>query len=717
MARLTRWSKHVSFSSALLALCLTACAGTSGAFAVRYPDNVETSLREMVRLGEAGASRTTPTIAAGVNKSGQLFAYDLASKRVLWQVSARSQFAPLLAGQSVVIQEGGRIVGMDLKTGSPRFQFDAGPQMLLVGADGDGDSCVITLTSGQGTFAKSRIVYVNGSTREWNHTLNSSVGVPALTGDVVLVPWNNQYLSGLYVKGGEEFARLRVREGVISHAFVSRGHVFVGSQHGIALLSTSILAGNLATGPHYDPPAEELPGRPQFLRDVYAVAPLPAPDSANSRVRLSWQSELSRGGQVALAGGNLYLLFYRFVFALDPRSLELRWVHTNDVDLVGARAESDGIVVADAHGALSYLAAGSGDPLWREQNGPGAVSFEFPPEQSAVGAADAASTPRVDLRKQLSTAASDPDSRLVPARLLAVQLLARLADPSATADLLLLCEDERTTIAVRKASCNALRERSVGNEHVLRALERHGSFLAATAAPPVGALAKAASVQKETRAAPLLIAHIRDPNTPTQGLPEAVQALGDLGDASAVLPLTQFLLLYHADPIDEHLARALSLVPAALVKLQGVAARDLLSRIVDDPLGAPTIRAAAQQAVAKIDEGPHGAEGQAVASAQPEAASAQPAEPESKVPQHITLDLIKQTLLPVHDTLQKCIRDAKPDVFQARVVLVVEDGQTLMVSVLPEQLQSCIEPLVRSQTFPVTQTSQRERVSYTIKRF
>jgi hypothetical protein len=56
-------------------------------------------------------------------------------------------------------------------------------------------------------------------------------------------------------------------------------------------------------------------------------------------------------------------------------------------------------------------------------------------------------------------------------------------------------------------------------------------------------------------------------------------------------------------------------------------------------------------------------------------------------------------------------------VFQARVVLVVEDGQTLMVSVLPEQLQSCIEPLVRSQTFPVTQTSQRERVSYTIKRF
>jgi hypothetical protein len=49
--------------------------------------------------------------------------------------------------------------------------------------------------------------------------------------------------------------------------------------------------------------------------------------------------------------------------------------------------------------------------------------------------------------------------------------------------------------------------------------------------------------------------------------------------------------------------------------------------------------------------------------------------------------------------------------------LVVEDGQVLMVSVLPEQLQSCIEPLVRSQPFPLTQLSQRERVSYVIKRF
>jgi hypothetical protein len=40
-----------------------------------------------------------------------------------------------------------------------------------------------------------------------------------------------------------------------------------------------------------------------------------------------------------------------------------------------------------------------------------------------------------------------------------------------------------------------------------------------------------------------------------------------------------------------------------------------------------------------------------------------------------------------------------------------------MVSVTPSQLQSCIEPLVRSQNFPRPQISKREQVSYIVKRF
>jgi outer membrane protein assembly factor BamB len=701
---------------ALLLVLSGACASAPAAFGARFPDNVDHALTSMVQRVSAAPARNPLPIAVGVSSTNQLYAYDLAGRRVLWQAQSQPRFAPLLAGSLVVIQEGKRVVGLDLKTGVSRFQFDTAG-MNLVGADGEGDAAVITLGSGQGTFAKARVVFISGGARAWTRELNFPVGVPALVGGVVLIPWSNQYLSGLEASSGNEFARLRTREGVISHAFVSGGHVYAGSEHGIAELSRDIVATNLTAGPHYAPPQQELPGRPFFLRDAYSSTPLPAAESAQNRVRLTWRPELASAQTVTLAGGNLYLVFYRFLFALDPKDLSLHWVYTHEVDLVGARAQADGILVADARGQLRYLSAASGATLWQEQNAPPSLDLEFPGDQSAVGSGSHPTMAQIDLRKQLAAAAQDADSRLVPVRLLAVQLLAQLPDPAATQDLLALCEDDRTTIAIRKAACNALRERKTGNEHVLAALARHASFLAGTSAPPVGALAKAAATENEVRAAPLLIAHLQDPGTPTPGLPEVVQALGDLKDPSVAAALAEFLLLYHADPVDEHLAHALELVPDALVKLQGEQARPALLRVAEDSLGAGGTQDAARKALVKLDA-------QAKATEQgsaPAAASAEPAAPpppeRPRPPAHITVDIINQALLPVHDRLQACIRDAQPEQFQARVVLVIEDGQVLMVSVLPEQLQSCIEPLIRKQPFPITQASQRERISYTIKRF
>jgi outer membrane protein assembly factor BamB len=717
---MTRYATLALQAALMLLVFSLGCSGTPGAFATRYPDNVESDFSSVVTRAQAGAQRSTPPIAAGVTAAGQLYGYDLASKRKLWEVPARPRFSPLLAGSAIVIQEGARVVGIDVKTGTQRFQFDAG-DMHLVGADGVDARTVIALTSGQGTYARSQVVLMDGTQRLWNHTLAHPVGVPALTGDVVLVPWSNQYLSGLDAASGDELSRLRVRGGVISHAFVSAGRVYVGSQHGIALLSHQLLAGDLTSGVHYAPPQRELPGQPAFLYDAYASKPLPPPESAHSRVQLTWESATGPSNAITLTSNNVYLIFYRFVLALDQRDYTLRWAHTHDVDVIGGRAQHDGIVLADAKGAITYLGAETGAPLWREQNAPLSVDLEFPANQNAIGAARNPAVTTLNLREQLATAARDPDSRLVPVRLLAVQLLSEMPDAAATGDLVNLCEDDRTTIAVRKAACKLLRGRTVGGEHVLRALERHASFLANTSAPPVGALAKAASAQKEMRAGALLISHLKDPNTPSEGLPELIQALGELGNADAVEPLRAFLRLYHADPIDEHIAKALAMVPPALVKLQGAEAKQLLTAVADDGMSADSVRDAAQKSLLALDGAAAGAN-QATAEAQPTAAEGEEAgkadaKPETKAPAHITVDIIKQVLLPVHDPLQACIRNAQPEAFQARVVLVVEDGQVLMVSVLPEQLQSCIEPLVRSQTFPLTHLSQRDRVTYVIKRF
>jgi hypothetical protein len=133
------------------------------------------------------------------------------------------------------------------------------------------------------------------------------------------------------------------------------------------------------------------------------------------------------------------------------------------------------------------------------------------------------------------------------------------------------------------------------------------------------------------------------------------------------------------------------------------------------------VRSQAEKALAQLDEQHKAAEkdpeAEQLAAAQAAEKEAAEANKPPPPPQYTSADVIAKTLLPVRDQIQACIKSAKPDLFQARLLLMLEDGQLLMVTVTPEQLQGCIEPLVRSQNFPRPQISKREQVSYVIKRF
>ena len=54
---------------------------------------------------------------------------------------------------------------------------------------------------------------------------------------------------------------------------------------------------------------------------------------------------------------------------------------------------------------------------------------------------------------------------------------------------------------------------------------------------------------------------------------------------------------------------------------------------------------------------------------------------------------------------------------QARVVLaIMPDGTLQTVSVTPTPVQACVEPIVRSQTFPATRATSRQTITYTVSR-
>jgi hypothetical protein len=416
---------------------------------------------------------------------------------------------------------------------------------------------------------------------------------------------------------------------------------------------------------------------------------------------------------------SIYLVFYRFVFALNPSDYALRWSYINGTDIVGASAQAHGIAIGDEAGHFAFIGAGSGDVLWSADSGARSSVIQLPGGGSGVSDGGPALTSEA-LPGKLMIAAQDQDARLVPARILAVQELARLSAAEATADLIELCDSSRIAPSVRDKACGLLKGRSIGADHLLTALERHAGYLEGTTSPPVGALAKAAASLKEMRAVPLLVAHLKDPNTRSSDLPALVSSLAELGDAAAAQPLTDFLRLYHADSGDEHLLAAMELIPGALVKLSGPVAQPALEAIMYDELGVYVVRdkaresvdlLKAQQAAAeKTDEQKQVEQEHTVAT---EIAGDGPSK---FAPTYLSTQLIDQALLPARDALRACLVNAPNPIYQARLLMVIEDGKVDMISVLPSELQGCIEPLVRAQTFPRTATGQRENIVYTLKR-
>ena len=148
---------------------------------------------------------------------------------------------------------------------------------------------------------------------------------------------------------------------------------------------------------------------------------------------------------------------------------------------------------------------------------------------------------------QLVDAALNPDSRLVPARAMAVQMLAGLEDEDATSALIEICQERSTPERVRKVACVELAKRTNGSAAIASALDRHANYLTQTKAPPVGPLAEAAMRSGDARVVPYLLAHLSDPETPVDELPALMLALKQLAAPSAAPQIADFLRLYHAD--------------------------------------------------------------------------------------------------------------------------------------------------------------------------
>ena len=687
------------------AIALTGCGGAM-AFGETFPDNREDHLALVAQRLDAGreaslrAHHEQPILVAVTSAPMRLIAHDLERGTMLWETPVELRTVPYVAGHSVVTHEGNEVVIRSLTTG--RVTGRVGDRSLnLVGAAGEGERGVVVLSTGGGVSAFSVVVGLSGGAPTFQAEMQQPIGAPAVSADMGFVPWGHQNISAIDLGSGGEIARLRATQGVVASAVVEGGHIFFG-QDGAALLSTN-------TAPAFVTIPGEMPGNPALLRDAYQ--PPPGPNSAQSRVRLVTRLT-AREGAAAFEGDAAYLVYYRLVIALNADGQSARWIAQLPRDAVGADVIDGGLLITDESGAVHLLSTADGRESRVVQLGSGLIYATAEADALSAGTPSGEVLP---LRDQLLSAAQNTDARLVPLRELAVRLLAALPEAEVTGNLIAICEEPATTASVRREACRVLALRRAGNADVLQALERHASFLRGIHAPPVGPLAEASLAMNERRAVPLLLSHLRDPETSAADLASIARVLGAFGELSAAEPLADFIRLYRAETIEAGLNDGLLASLTAYRTLLGPTSRELLEETATDALTPVAIRDAARAEIVALDA--PASEPPTTSDVTTETADMTLTEADDPRPETLTPLLVNQILDDARPQLEACLRTPRRVVDMVRVVMVVgPEGNVLMVTTTPTEAQACVEPIVRAHTYPATRARGRQSVTVEVRR-
>jgi hypothetical protein len=614
----------------------------------------------------------------------------------LWEHAVDAKSAPLIAGNTVVTQEGNAIVVRDLTTGAVRVRLGEGAR--LVGADGEGDAVVITLLHDDSEDEVGSVAYVQGSRVRWSAPLNLSVGTPALARGYVIVPWATSRLSVLDTKDGAELARWNFDTAVLGYARVEGDGIYVG-QLGLLRLHGELLDANAADASWIAPVARQLPGQPPLMLDGYV--PTPEPDNAYHHVRLDF-----RVAQKGMQEDTFYARFHRLVFGLQASADQVRFVHVLPRDVVGAGVAGTGLLVVDEAGTLRHLSHDGQARVLGELGKTLRVATlrapSFTPPPPAQG--EAAAAPPAPLPVQLHAAAVIDDARLSAGRVYAVQQLAKTPSAEVTAQLVELCVATKVPEAVRRAGCDQLDDRQAGGEAVLAALRT------APGGARTSALAQAAAHMQLKPAGALLAPQVLNLRTDPRDLPVVISALGELGHVPAAPIIDRFLRLHHAEPEGSELIPALQAATTALATLHAKAQRETLAVVAADGLSAEPLRKSAQAALAQLDEPPKPAH----APEAPVAAAAPAPAPDTR-PRMLTGEAVDQTLRPVHSALVQCLKEAPDAPKSLRIAMVVgAAGDVESAFMLPGSVQACAEALVLPRRFPSTQIG-RQNVTHVVR--
>ncbi len=565
-----------------LAIAVVPVAAGAGcaehAFSAHARDNSAEDLRRAIGLSKApqkgpqnGSGHAMIFgVTAGLAADKQIVGIDLASGNVVWKLPSdvRSRIS---VGKGIVAHRQGErdLVGRDPQSGQVRYTVQLGADERFMGLSVDDEHMYYVVQSAATGRRVSYTVGVDRSGHElWRTPAQGTLGAPASRGGLVAVPFASQNLSLLDGATGKEVGRVRSTDEQISFVRGTPEGLFYGNTKGVYLLDEKSASGTKGGSSYIEAKLASDQMRPFYSWDAYQATQ--ADYSAFDRNRLLWRAEPKSGG-VAFEGDRAVLHSYRYLFAFDTKSGKIRWAYAHPrIDVVASDDVGSAIVFVAADGDIGAINERTGNAKSLAKTGLKLAGATVDADGLQVEGGDAEVSN--GLRAALEQIVWDPDARFTSIKVFAVGALGEIPGAETTAALVKIVRAETgLPRAAQKRAGEALiaRKDKSADKLLVESLATHTDFLAGRRAVGVDVLARAAAEIGSKDAAPLIGAHLADPETPQGSLKDLVLALGTLGGKDAGRALKAFLLTYRADPMFLQDPSPLVAAGSALIALGG----------------------------------------------------------------------------------------------------------------------------------------------------
>jgi outer membrane protein assembly factor BamB len=567
----------------LLALAAASCGGgqTRGTpFDPGWTDDHGAAMAAFARTFRGTRVPAGADVAVGVVGKRALVGMPL-DGGAPWKFEHELHGRPAVAGNVVVAAGGGELFALEARTGKLLWSRASGARIR--GAGDDGTTTVVSLIPITGLGSVVLAIGRDGNVVRQIEA-EAMIGVPAVAGDAVFLPWGGRFLTVYDLLSGEERARVDLHQDT-SRAFTLGGTVFAGEKSATRFDEQIVAAERRgATTARLPTPMGGLPGEPTWMR--------PGTDWVNreadalDKVRL-YARPLAEG-PAGVEGDRFAATYFRVALGFDAKSGALAWARGHDADFLGGAAYKGGFALCDATGTITFLDGKTGATA-------GKIALGQPVDACLVQAdaftRPAATEPPRRLAAQLAEVVRLPEPSLTTVQQALLRELGKLDDDDATSALVELASSDRTAPPLLADARAALAARRTGAPILLAALARRYDYLAGTLKPPpVGPLADALAAMGEKRAAPLLARHLGNPASTSDDVRRAAAALVTLAGPAEAPALEAFFAHYRnvdAPEVDASVQAAVVLVAEALIKI-GV--RDPVASATSDPLTKPALK-------------------------------------------------------------------------------------------------------------------------------